>query len=79
MSLTIGNKLYRTAVIQHIQSVKEISEIEAIKIFLRYYQHVKRHWGHGPNVEDFAEKIIKLDELVNKLKREQTKDSSLSP
>lgn len=58
---------YREAVIDHIMELKQLDRAAARSLLRKYYRPMYRNWRHEPNVEDFAEKVIELDETVQRI------------
>jgi len=53
---------YKNAVVEAL--TKKIGMPEAVKLFGRYYEPVKKVWGHEPNAEEFANQILRLNDLI---------------
>ncbi|MFD2330138.1 hypothetical protein ACFSR7_12880 [Cohnella sp. GCM10020058] len=59
--------VYKKAVIEKIKQSMDLDESQAGQLFEKYYQSVYKYWGMEPNAEDFAEKILNINELTNRL------------
>lgn len=59
--------LYMNAVIKQLQINLGMDESQATLLFEKYYRSVFKHWGMEPNVEEFAEKIQRIDELASRI------------
>ncbi|MBB6732693.1 hypothetical protein [Cohnella zeiphila] len=64
MKTKATKSLYAHAVMNEIRKKLDLDEKEATSFLLRYYRPLKRTWGQEPNPEEFAEKAIRLDQLV---------------
>lgn len=64
----LKNRPYIKGVIDALQEKQGIDREQATKQFLRYYRPMKRNWGFEPNAEEFAEKIIHIDRIVQRAK-----------
>lgn len=58
---------YREGVIDYIMELKQLDRAAARSLLRKYYRPMYRNWRHEPNVEDFAEKVIELDETVQRI------------
>ncbi|MBW5449329.1 AbrB/MazE/SpoVT family DNA-binding domain-containing protein [Cohnella sp. CFH 77786] len=69
---------YREAVIDHIMELKKLDRVAARSLLRKYYRPMYRNWRHEPNVEDFAEKVIELDETVQRHLAAQVDDGIMA-
>ncbi|WP_141505093.1 hypothetical protein [Paenibacillus luteus] len=69
---------YRESVIDHIMELKQLDRAAARSLLVKYYRPLYRNWRHEPNVEDFAEKVVKLDETVQRYWAEQVDDGIMA-
>ncbi|MEC0373323.1 hypothetical protein [Paenibacillus chibensis] len=57
-------KPYMQGIVVDLMRLKNIDEATATRLMAKYYRRIFRHWGAEPNTEDFAEKIIDLDKII---------------
>lgn len=57
---------YMNAIISHLMDLKQLERDTASRLLLKHYRTLYRQWGHELNVEEFAEKVIYLEGIVQR-------------
>lgn len=57
---------YMNAIISHLMDLKQLERDAASRLLLKHYRTLYRQWGHELNIEEFAEKVLCLEEIVQR-------------
>lgn len=57
---------YMKSVISHLMTMKHVDEETATRLLLKHYRAIYRSWSLELNTEHFAEKVLWLEEIIEK-------------